>query len=125
MVPSQCRFANEHEFERAISDFEAALKLNPNDGNARKYLNATNQKLQELKKEKEDVLSGDFLMVGPFTASCTCLWDRFCSILHPFIFLSSYMKPLLWEYFTNTIIASFLVSDVQNPFLVNLIISSL
>ncbi|TPX33032.1 hypothetical protein SmJEL517_g04022 [Synchytrium microbalum] len=62
LVARGAGFANQNEFARAITDFESALRLNPSDGNAHKYLNATQQKLVEANKEREDVLSGDFLM---------------------------------------------------------------
>lgn len=35
------RYANSGSFQKAIEDFESALKLNPNHQNARKYMGET------------------------------------------------------------------------------------
>jgi tetratricopeptide (TPR) repeat protein len=35
------RYANSGSFQKAIEDFETALKLNPNHQNARKYMGET------------------------------------------------------------------------------------
>jgi len=46
-------FANVNMLEDAIEEFEKALKLNPADSNASKYLLATKNKLRELSNQKE------------------------------------------------------------------------
>ncbi|TPX39635.1 hypothetical protein SeMB42_g06300 [Synchytrium endobioticum] len=54
--------ANQGALDRAIPDFEAALKMHPDDPTAKRGLQAARHRLGELHREKADVLSGDFLM---------------------------------------------------------------
>lgn len=67
LVARGALYANSGNFQKAISDFETALKLNPNHGNARKYMGETlvalgrsyeeEEKLEEARKSYQSCLS--------------------------------------------------------------------
>ncbi|XP_063914100.1 uncharacterized protein DDB_G0284459 isoform X2 [Zophobas morio] len=67
LVARGALYANSGNFQKAISDFETALKLNPNHGNARKYMGETlvalgrsyeeEDKFEEARKSYQSCLS--------------------------------------------------------------------
>lgn len=67
LVARGALYANSGNFQKAIADFETALKLNPNHGNARKYMGETlvalgrsyeeEEKLEEARKSYQSCLS--------------------------------------------------------------------
>ena len=54
--------ANLGKFEKAMLDFNSALKIDPNHENALSYQSKTKLKIREQDQEKEALISGEFVL---------------------------------------------------------------
>jgi tetratricopeptide (TPR) repeat protein len=52
MVALGAAYANIHKYEAALQEFHKALQIDPNDANASKYLQVTQQKWEEIRNKK-------------------------------------------------------------------------
>ena len=58
-----CRYANLDKLTNAISDTQAALKLQPDHPNAKLYLEKCLKKKRDLDQHRQSLLAGEYLMV--------------------------------------------------------------
>lgn len=60
-------YANQKKYSLAISDFNSALKINPDHRNASLYLDKTTQAYQKEKDDQNNLVDGNYVLPSNFT----------------------------------------------------------
>ncbi|RKO89722.1 hypothetical protein BDK51DRAFT_34822 [Blyttiomyces helicus] len=75
LVVRGAALVSQEMYEPAIKDFRRALDIDPLAPNARNYLDRTEAKLAELKREKESALLGEYVMPANFDPKSATAFD--------------------------------------------------